>query len=99
MDMTEDGAWVTYAELAKARGITRAAAVKLAQRHKWRRRKGNEPSREVKVLVPTRDMTKVATQAMTEVGTMDMTRVETRDKPEVTQDTTAAFTAALAALR
>ncbi len=46
MDMTggeeQVGQWMTYAELAAARGIDKQSAVKLARRHGWRRQRGNE---------------------------------------------------------
>jgi hypothetical protein len=37
-----DGAWMTYGQLADARQITRRAAIRLAQRRRWRREKGND---------------------------------------------------------
>jgi hypothetical protein len=40
-DDMADGRWLTYAELAKLRGIDRASAFKLALRHRWRRQKNN----------------------------------------------------------
>jgi hypothetical protein len=52
MDNTQDGRWLTYAELATIRGINRASAVKLVQRERWRRSSGNDRSRTVRVLVP-----------------------------------------------
>jgi hypothetical protein len=49
-DDVSDGRWLTYAELAKLRGIDRASAFKLALRHKWSRQKNNKG--QVTVLVP-----------------------------------------------
>ena len=49
-DDTSDGQWVTYGELAKARNIERRAAVRLAQRRRWRRQAGNDGL--ARVLVP-----------------------------------------------
>jgi hypothetical protein len=40
-DVVSDGHWMTYRELAQARGIKRAAAIRLAQRHKWPKRAGS----------------------------------------------------------
>jgi hypothetical protein len=41
--MDEDaGRWMTYDEIAEARGTTRRAAVMLVRRHRWRRLKDNE---------------------------------------------------------
>lgn len=44
------GRWLTYAELAAARGITRKAAVRMTQRHRWRRTPGNDGA--VRIWVP-----------------------------------------------
>jgi hypothetical protein len=49
-----DGRWLTYAELAEARGITRKAAARLTLRHKWRRQPANDGT--VKVWVPDASM-------------------------------------------
>jgi hypothetical protein len=49
-DDAGDGVWVTYSELAKARGIERRAATRLAQRRRWRRQAGNDGL--ARVLVP-----------------------------------------------
>jgi hypothetical protein len=46
----EDGQWLSYAELAELRGITRKAAARLALRHRWRRQPGNDGA--TRVLVP-----------------------------------------------
>jgi hypothetical protein len=46
----EGGIWLTYAELARARGIDRASAAKLVLRRRWRRQKDNQGT--VRVLVP-----------------------------------------------
>ena len=49
--MEEDqGVWLTYAELAKLRGIDKASAAKLVLRRKWRRQKDNQGT--VRILVP-----------------------------------------------
>ena len=45
-----DGRWVTYDELGRIRGIGRESAVKLVQRKRWRRVRGNDG--EARVLVP-----------------------------------------------
>jgi hypothetical protein len=44
MDSHDDdgGQWLTYAEIAAARGTSRLAAVRLAQRRRLRRQKGND---------------------------------------------------------
>jgi hypothetical protein len=46
----DDSRWMTFAELAGARGISKAAAERLVRRHKWRRQPGNDG--RVLVLVP-----------------------------------------------
>jgi outer membrane murein-binding lipoprotein Lpp len=48
--MSGDGRWLTYEELAKLRGITKASAERLVFRNHWRRQRGND--RTVRVLVP-----------------------------------------------
>jgi hypothetical protein len=50
MDDDAEGHWLSYAELAELRGITRKAAIRLTQRHHWRRQPGNDGA--TKVLVP-----------------------------------------------
>ena len=48
MDASPDGRWMTYAELAEARGIDKSSALKLAFRHKdWPRRKNNRGQMQV----------------------------------------------------
>ncbi len=42
-----DGQWVTYAELAKLRGISPKAAARLTLRHGWRRQPGNDGATRV----------------------------------------------------
>jgi hypothetical protein len=50
-DPTGDGGrWLTYADLAEARGITRKAAVRMTQRHRWRKTPGNDGA--VRIYVP-----------------------------------------------
>ena len=44
-----DTRWMTYAELAQARGIKEPAAVRLVQRRKWERHKGNDGAARVAV--------------------------------------------------
>ena len=48
-DSRGDIRWMTYAELAEARGIKPAGAVRLVQRRKWLRRPGNDGSTRVAV--------------------------------------------------
>jgi hypothetical protein len=45
-----EGVWLTYAELAKARGIDKASAAKLVLRRRWHRQKDNRGT--VRILVP-----------------------------------------------
>ena len=47
----DDSRWMTFAELAKARGISRLSAERLVRRHKWRRQPGNDG--RTRVLVPS----------------------------------------------
>lgn len=46
-----DTRWMTYAELAEARGIKEPAAVRLVQRHKWERQPGNDGAARIAVPV------------------------------------------------
>jgi hypothetical protein len=46
--------WVTYAELAEARGIDKASAIRLTLRRKWQRQKDNRGI--VRVMVPVDDL-------------------------------------------
>ena len=46
--------WVTYAELAEARGIDKASAIRLTLRRKWQRQKDNRGI--VRVMVPADDL-------------------------------------------
>jgi hypothetical protein len=49
-DMSDDGRWLTYAQLAASRGISKASAARLVLRKRWRRQRGND--RTVRILVP-----------------------------------------------
>jgi hypothetical protein len=49
-DHDYDGRWMTYAELADARGIDRQSARRMANRTRWRRQKDNHGV--VRVYVP-----------------------------------------------
>jgi hypothetical protein len=49
-DGDSNGRWLTYGEIAASRGTSRIAAVRLTQRHKWRRQMGNDGL--ARVLVP-----------------------------------------------
>lgn len=48
-DSGDDTRWMTYAELAEARGIKEPAAVRLVQRRHWERHQGNDGSARVAV--------------------------------------------------
>ena len=49
-DVGDDFRWLSYTELAQARGISTASAIRLAFRCKWRRQDGNDGT--VRVAVP-----------------------------------------------
>jgi hypothetical protein len=56
MDGTGDGGrWLSYAQLAELRGITKKAAIRMTQRHRWRRQPGNDGT--ALVWVPEADLT------------------------------------------
>ena len=48
--VTEDARWLSYTELAAERGISRASAIRMVRRQRWRRQTGNDG--EARVLVP-----------------------------------------------
>jgi hypothetical protein len=50
VDSADDGRWLSYAELAELRGISRKAAMRLTLRHRWRRQPANDGT--VRVCVP-----------------------------------------------
>ena len=50
-DVGGDTRWMTYAELAQARGIKEPAAVRLVQRRSWERQMGNDGSARIAVPV------------------------------------------------
>jgi hypothetical protein len=86
MDSHDDiggGQWLTYEELAKARGIQRLAAVRLTQRHKWRRQRGNDG--HARVLVPDDMLPRgVATVTTTDPVTVATThRQQRRSTPRL----------------
>jgi hypothetical protein len=89
-DIDNGGTWLTYSEIAKARGVKRVAAIRLVQRHKWRKQPGNDGM--TKVLVPV--------SMIQAVGRIPRD-ISGNDTGSVTGDSTgyvAAFEAALAAL-
>lgn len=49
-DVSDDGRWLTYEELARIRGISSASAKRLVLRNGWRQRHDNEQG--VRILVP-----------------------------------------------
>jgi hypothetical protein len=50
MDDDTEGHWMTYAELGRARGISKESALKLSLRRKWRKQEDNQG--HVRVHVP-----------------------------------------------
>ena len=57
----ERSQWVTFQELAQARGISRASASKLVRRKRWRRQADNES--RVRILVPLDELRPEADRA------------------------------------
>jgi hypothetical protein len=49
VDARDDARWMSYDELAAARDINRRSAVRLAQRRRWARRRGNDGTTRVAV--------------------------------------------------
>lgn len=75
-----DTRWMTYAELAEARGIKEPAAVRLVQRHKWERHQGNDGSARVAVplseLRPSRAVAPTVTLVAPDNGSVEALRRE-----------------------
>jgi hypothetical protein len=72
----DDGRWLTYPELAAARGIDKASAIRLATRKHWRRQRDNR--RVVRVLVPP-EWLSPRYQSMDQSGDDDMDRSGDRE--------------------
>lgn len=63
-----DSRWMTYAELAQARGIKEPAAVRLVQRRRWERQPGNDGAARIAVPVSELRFSKAVTPAVTLVA-------------------------------
>ncbi len=63
-DSGGDTRWMTYAELAQARGIKEPAAVRLVQRRGWERQPGNDGSTRVAVPLGELRLSKAVTPAV-----------------------------------
>jgi hypothetical protein len=50
MNDTEDTRWMSYSELAEARGIDRPSVVRIARRRRWQKQKGNDGT--IRIAVP-----------------------------------------------
>jgi hypothetical protein len=97
-DSSGNGRWMTYDEIAAVRGTKKIGAVRLVQRHKWRRQAGNDGL--VRALVPPDALDHTLPQQRPR----PVAGVTPRDgsptvTPTVTPDSIAAFEAAVAALR
>ena len=68
MAVTDDSRWMTYAELAMARGIKEPAAVRLVQRRGWERQPGNDGAVRVAVPVPELRPSRTVAPAVMLVG-------------------------------
>lgn len=96
-DMSSDGRWLNYDQIAELRRIDRLSAIKLATRNGWQRRKGN--TGQMHVLVPLAWLERSR-------GRRDKYRDIDRDSDRDIDsdkagggDNAAAFTAALDAIR
>ncbi len=90
MEDAGDGTvWMTYDELATARGISRASAIRLSFRRKWPRRKGNHSEALVAVppaaQVPSPDVTHDALPAVMDAVIPDLIH-ESRDLEALTRE-------------
>src|SRR3954453_16186658 len=89
--MTADTVRITYAELARARGVSMAAARRLAQRHRWPKQVGNDGLSHVLVptiyLVPSEndagDVTTDVTGDVTTNAAADVPNGVAADSPEL----------------
>jgi hypothetical protein len=54
----DESRWVSYAELATARGISRLSAERLVRKKRWPKRAGNDNT--IRVLVPAHELTATA---------------------------------------
>jgi hypothetical protein len=88
-ELSTDGRWMTYGELATIRGIDRQSAVKLVRRQRWRRQEGNNGV--TRVFVPSDQLTRARYR--------DEGRAEAADEPGDEAQDTAAFETALATIR
>jgi hypothetical protein len=96
---TQDGKWLSYAELAAIRGINRASAVKLVQRERWRRSSGNDRARTIRVLVPTDWLAPARERPVASGDAPTTSREDTRHLAATIASLTSAFDTATAALR
>jgi hypothetical protein len=91
---SDDGRCMTFAELATARGISRASASKLVRRRKWRRQTDNRGT--VRILVPAEAMDSPSVSPSARPS--DNPSVGPSDSPLDTSRAISALEAALAAL-
>ena len=98
MEDTQDGKWLSYAELAAIRGINRASAVKLVQRERWPRSSGNDRARTIRVLVPTDWLAPAKERAVASRDTPATSGEDTRHLVATIASLTSAFDTALASL-
>lgn len=80
-DIGDEGRWMTYGELATARGIDRASAMRLARRNRWRKQKDNQGN--LRVLVPLEHQKDLSEDTDRDASS-DMSRDMARDDPRVT---------------
>lgn len=67
-DSEGDTRWMSYAELAEARGIKEPAAVRLVQRRRWERQLGNDGAARVAVPLAELRPTRFVAPAVTPVA-------------------------------
>src|ERR1700722_16143234 len=105
MNEAADGRWLTYAELAQSRGITKASAARLVRRNKWRKQADNQGN--VRVFVPgeiepadteadSLSAMAVAINALQEALSVERTRVDQAEARAARADTMADKAAAAA---
>ena len=95
----EPATWLTFMELAVARGISKASAVSLVRRHAWRRQRDN--TGRVRALVPAgwaAPQPDKQANSQPEAEPHRQTDIPPHTEPDMQTDTARAFEGAIAAL-
>lgn len=92
MAVTDDSRWMTYAELAEARGIKEPAAIRLVQRRRWERQAGNDGAARIAVPLSELRPSRAVTPSVTLVAGDSLERERQRaDQAETREQETRAL--------